>query len=531
MREYYDISSGFVNVKELNLNSFWLKQTHEAIDLLHFVDNLNVQTLIKLPHSDRTGDIVVITSGNITNSISELKTVANIVKQRQFQFNVIVYPYKNVTDISRLTSLVSWVNGKIFLIPSSDSEVAAVMKFHDAFDNLIPATDVLVHRQEFPHNQREINFEMEVDSFIDQDSKLVAQLHHSSKSEDLFGPTLYLNKIGGNKKLTPKSNGIELSNGIIVPVNSHDIGTWNLHYERLTNDSVMYGVAYIRNPKKHSNLITAKCILSEATEDLPPAVHVLVSTNGHLKLVQNAYVEVTLIRNDGTTVLERRPLVDDGLANPDITQGDGIYSQYLPEANQVGLYEVLVQVKSTISTKLHEGSRGENVNCCGSTVPQSTFETQSKVQHLQRMVNCGFLHVKKSFEPENRVYRISDLKVVGVSQPLREVTVNFTLPQSLLKSTTVRVFKNSQYHQIREFDVGLELASPLTPSGHDLSSLTQTSKVPGFEGGIYHLAIKVKGTNSNSNSISNIVTFFIRADPSTLTTEGKHFFHFSLLFL
>ena len=516
----------------------WGKEVNEAINLHNIMIDLNRRLFDQRLKQDVTADVILITSGNITNTNTEaLERIAETIKRLQLDFKVIIYPYRSASAIHSLRTLVNMVNGKLFLIPDSSSAVVSLMRLYDAFDYMLPTNDMLIHRQEFNSGDNNINFGFEIDKSVTGSTKLVAQLHHSSAGEDIFGPSLTLLK-PDNRKFTSKSSGVELAHGFVVPLHKHssDTGKWELHFERKSNKSLMIGSAYVRSPSK-SDVITAKCILSEATDSLPPAVHVFVSTNGPLKLIQDAQVDVTLTSDD--QIVKTFPLYDDGLANPDVTQGDGIYSRYLYEANRLGFYGVEVRVKSKVDqTKYYEGCRDvAKMTCCGSSVPNITLfgsnEKPEKIFHLQRIVNCGFLYVKRDFNPEDHVDRISDLKVEGVSKSERQVSVSFTAP-SRSTSMTASIFTDSQYDRIREhFDEG----TPVSP-GYDFSQTMprrdretrNNYKLSShhWSEGIYHLAIRV-GEPNGHHKISNIITFFMPTDPSKLTTEGKHFCHFSLL--
>jgi len=484
-------------------------------------------------NQDTTSELVIITRGEVSDQDVKLDSVARILLEREISLKVILYPYHPQANTLALRELVSKVRGKIFFVSPSSPSISSQMKLFDAFDSLLTnSAELLLGRQEFDPNTKTIDFEFEVDqSVIGPKTELVAQLFSSNDREDYSGPSFSLIAPNNSKTFTTKSSEYEENgNRFVVSLKSASLGRWRLHFNRKHNDSLMIAVAYIRT-NRNEEVITTKCFVSEATTTSPPAVHVLLSQNGHFSPVQGAHLEVSLTNDKGIPYNNARnlPLFDDGLANPDITHGDGIYSRYLTEANAIGYYGVHVRVRSGVQTRLHSGSPDvRGLECCGSSVPKPTRladHSSKSVSHLDRIISCGFLHVREAFNPEEFVERISDLKVESVNLEDRQVGVSFTSPSSPSTSISVRIFSDSSYDHIREnFEDGRSVlgSSGLDSFSSSLHRRTYTYSLPFPSAGIYHLAIKVTGSNDRS-TVSNMVSFFMSADPATLTTECKHF--------
>ena len=532
----------FVPVSELSPTVWGRSDRSQAVCLKcvmnHVVDGINSLHSA----SDDTSELVIITEGKIEETEYELETIAKTIEKRNISLKVILYPYYPFSNIDAIRQLVSKVKGVLYLVPYSPSHLSNQMKLFDAFDSVMPSkADVLISRKEFDPSVSSVEFQFDLDqSVIGSNTEVIAQLFSSSHKEDLSSPSFSLTSPNRSREFTTKSREFrEKEKGFFVSLKTESQGSWKLHYDRQSNDSVMIASTYIRTHGKEGS-IKAKCILTEARSSAPPAVHVIVSQSGHPHLVQGAHVDVTLTDDRGNVLSNGRnlQLFDDGLANPDVTQGDGIYSRYLTEVNRNGFYGAQVRIRSGMETRLHTGSTDvPGLECCGSSVPKPTRLTDSKgVYHLERIINCGFLYVNTNFNPEDHVFRISDLKVESVDAIEREVEVSYSSPLTSIETISARLFQDEQFDQIRSnFEKGIPVSTSSSP-GHVSSPSSSFHRrnhafgVSYSSAGIYHLAIKVTGINGRS-TISNIVTFFMPADPATLTTEGKDFSSPSFFFI
>ena len=84
--------------------------------------------------------------------------------------------------------------------------------------------------------------------------------------------------------------------------------------------------------------------------------------------VLDARVTATISEPGGDISLQLR---DNGLASPDVTEGDGVYSAFIQVfARYTGYHSVRVSVESQEETSVNtlRGVGGEGGRCCGSSV-------------------------------------------------------------------------------------------------------------------------------------------------------------------
>lgn len=587
----------------------------------------NSLTGLKNP-SDLTSDLIIITEGNIIDSELEIETIARTLVTRGINLRIVVFPYTRESNIEGLKRLVSQVRGSsIHLIPRTTSgldgenghrvttslredlsPISLQLKLYDTFDSFLSTNqNVQIARRLFLASgpailPRMIDFTFDLDSsLISSNMELVAQFFSSAEKEDFDGPFYSLvseSTLSGSGSgptttiytYTTKSREYRSAEkAFVIPLNSVSPGKWKLSFHDYNNHSFI-GVAYVRVSGKNRHPIQGQCVIQplfiEGDRITPPSVH-LVLTKDH-SLVQEAVVDVSVVDDQGSVIARELPLLDDGLASPDATGGDGIYSRFLLESHKKGFYNVQVRVRSkdnngsgspSTHTTLHTGSTDvSGVECCGSTVPKQTrspSDRSATVHHLERLIDCGWMYLDQDFSPDDYVDRISDLRVEYVEKASRRVAVSFT-PPPLTTSTpsaeqqyrlTIRVFPHHDFSSIREsFESRGELLLSYVTSSSDLSTnlpstlgtagvsiggnrdrITHVFNITNYKvEGIYHLAIRVTGLGSltlhpsspaaaqtstghadRPYMTSNIVTFFLPTDPSLLTTEGEFFVCFS----
>lgn len=157
------------------------------------------------------------------------------------------------------------------------------------------------------------------------------------------------------------------------------------------------------------------------------------------------------VEDESGNIVQNVNMLDDGLGAPDMTRGDGIYTQFVRRAHKPGFYRVSVEVSglsqeqnqragqhnrhrsssasvdSTPQASLSE--TGQDNPCCGSFI-RSAGLNQADTRFLSRQIYCGTFYV----EQENRLAqqrppRVNDLTVTNVDQENRKVSIRWNEPQ------------------------------------------------------------------------------------------------------
>lgn len=492
-------------------------------------------TAIKWTH-DTTCELVVITDGNTDDTESDMEAVADMLTKKGVPLRVVVFPYSRRSKVEAIRKLVSRVKGTIHLIPHDSRPqglpVESQLKLSDALDSFLSMNqNLLISRQTFDSSgPGKIEFHFQTDeSLFNSHTELVAQFFSQSPVDS---PSYMLR--GERRNYTTKTSEYKSTNSqFVVPLNPDQSRHWTLEYERHNNETVI-GIAYARVSARDKHPISGQCILSDVSRSgdrwLPPTLNLILSRDlPHA--VQNADVQVIIIDDKGKrlagTYEEQMVLADDGLGAPDVTEGDGIYSRYLTEANQPGFYGVQVLVRNKLDSHVLSPSADiEATDCCGSSMPKPTRNSgaaaRSAVSNLERIIDCGFLYVSMPFNPEDFAERISDLRVTYVDREARKVVLKYSEPIGANIQLETRLFRESEFGLIRTaFDsYGAKIETPAQGPFVKHKERILSVDVSDTSGGVYYAAIKVS-TTTGSATVSNIVTFFMGPDATFLTTEGK----------
>lgn len=542
----------------------WGRKNNAPICLKCIVEQF-IQKLEHLGASDEqtSSELIIVTTGRIVDQGNDVIWMAERLTETSVSLRVVIFPYiseSEENDLSAIRELVSKVSGSIDLVARDENAAAYRVGSQLGLGNVLDSIEndnqafkhVLLSRKTF-YDKAEIRFDFHVDSTLLRNTegvKLVAQFVSSSQltpNEDykLLSPDL-------RTVYTTKSSFYQYQFGLFeVPLDktSAPSGKWTLYYNNQNdrNDSLV-GQAYAIVPQR-AKPISAKCWLnrdriaaSSNVDDGPPVLYVSL-TQDYNKLVQSAVVDVTLTDGLGRP-LPGTPIrmFDDGLGSPDITSGDGIYSQLLLDAEQTGFYGLRVHIRSHDgNTRLHNGlttsdSRYKpSESCCGQSMAEST-QAHTQVDNLQREVDCGFFYVDRHSSKDEYVGRINNVRVKQVDTAGRTVTVAWSVPAGTPSGAfEIKVFRSKDRRVI--LDKGgferltgageLSLPSQNTvndrkPKLHygDLREATLNVSSP-YED-TYSVAIKASSRGDKpSYTVSNVVTFYMSSDPSLVTTEGK----------
>lgn len=487
---------------------------------------LKGQQSLKTP-GDISSELVIITEGKMNDKESDMDAIADKLLRKEVPLRVVVFPYIRGSDIEPIQKLVSKVKGSIHLIPRDsrpqEQLVVSELRLFSAFDSFLTMNqNILIARQSLDpvSDVAQFNFHLD-DSLFRSNVELITKFYDRSGTH-LNSRSMVLSGEGKRLSAMFSSEFDEVEKQFVVPLNNALPGSWKLE---MNSSRPVVGVAYARVSGRPIP-ISGKCIISQMSltggRFQPPTLFVSL-TQDETALVQKAQVKAVISDDAGNPLpgTDNLTLFDDGLASPDITEGDGIYSRYLTEVNQPGFYSIQVLVRSQDSS-LYSGSHdGDGIECCGSSMPKPYDKTA--VTNLERVIDCGSLFVDMPFNPEQFTERISDLKVHNVDAISRKVVIEFSEPIGADIRYQIKMFPESAYSLIRTaFDdygepVGGRNVGPFVDHEHRTHPINLSSA----DSGVFHVAIRVSNQHGAQHTISNIVTFFMAPDPATMTTEGK----------
>ncbi|KAG8191063.1 hypothetical protein JTE90_008377 [Oedothorax gibbosus] len=238
-------------------------------------------------------------------------------------------------------------------------------------------------------------------------------------------------------------------------------------------------------------------------EQMPVIIYAKINYGSYP--VQDATVTANVTING---IVHKLELLDNGRGDPDITQGDGIYSRYFVDLSSEGEYEVIVQVSDN-SGNSQVGRKGQNP-CCGSKVKS----TQENKGFFNKSFKTSF-HAKQKPENGFKPSRIFDLRVSNFD-PQNYIILNWTAPggeadKGNASSYVIRYF-TSRDDIKKYFNNGTLLENSLEPKFHG-SEETLEIKLDNFERSkLYYVAIKSLNILRQESDLSNVLEFFFPED-------------------
>lgn len=533
--------------------TFWGRSDPAPTCLKCVVDMFLEQLERVEPDEEASSELIIVTPGSIADSEADVQAMAQNMRAKSVSLRVVIFPYVREDDrssakIAAVRELVSLAGGTMHLVVSHEQTANASaggalrmgerLSFQEAFDSFEDENSrfrhVMIKKEIFQASAGEpIKFTFSLDSTLfDKDMVLVTRFE--SDAQKLSYDRRYYLKTKSDQLIDTKNTMFisSRSSSFEVPLKEPNFksGQWTLHYTTDKNEAVT-GVAYVVVPR-HQKPITGECWLSSAPFSInagqPLAIYVSL-TQDFNKLVQEADLDATLTDDAGQKVMPTAVrLTDDGLASPDITRGDGIYSQLL-FVERPGFYHVKVNAHGAdYRTKMHEGFGNEPrmlADGFGSMVPAPNVNSNrhTTTNHLHREIDCGFFYVGSKISKDDFAVRITDLNVKKVDPAARTVTVGFTAPEhDKVGKYEFKMFRSRDRTKImKDFDnVGalLEMTHAIYNRPNEM-----TFNVSSQYADTYHIAIKTfaKGAQASDSKVSNVASFFMVADPQLVANEGK----------
>ncbi|RWS30887.1 calcium-activated chloride channel regulator 1-like protein [Leptotrombidium deliense] len=483
--------------------------------------------------------LILVTEGHITDNDKSLRNIVDRINQLRIKLKVIIYPFAG-SDYTKLESLVSDVNGELITIPEHGEgeriKTTTLAKLYDTFDSINEWNEnkpLLLNKGTFSTHSGG-NFSFSVDqSLVDSNSDLYVYILRAedvkSKNFEHSVKLVTKNEVYSFRALQ-EYHDIVNERGRLFTVNNtalkDKVGEMTLSLtvdHSPTPPTDKFFVAAYAQPRVRTRAITAECWVSGVSDAyiLYAFVH-----KDYNEFVRDAKVTM-IIEDDIGTTQETVLMYDDGYGDPDITKGDGIYSQYITNIKFGKRYTASVELHSKADTTVISGPVPSSQQCCGSSIP---LPVSNNVAQLQRRIECGSFLVKRnsnSNETPRTMGAINSLRVMTVEKnQSRKLEVSFRRPfgSGVNSKTEFKFFRENDYAYIRsEFDKrGKILYSWNGAEADKYGDLaTAIAEVPFKESGRYYLAIRTSRLDAPyTYYISNIVSVVVSADPSIIT-EGN----------
>ncbi|KAH9376881.1 hypothetical protein HPB48_002803 [Haemaphysalis longicornis] len=252
------------------------------------------------------------------------------------------------------------------------------------------------------------------------------------------------------------------------------------------------------------------------------------------KPVRDVIVTATVVDPEGKRTVFH--LVDTGTGDPDITNGDGIYSRYFTGFSRKGLYQLSVTAEGSdksvvVGRTADSDPESASGQCCGWQFPHSGSVPSGP---FSRFLEYGSFFSLQD-KPEGDIYppsRISDLKVTHVDMESRRVSLEWSAPGGDYDQGTATGY------EIRYFDSPLDFVALFERSGKKVDSFSidglasspkafgerEQAAVSNFDcgdgGGSCYFAVRARD-GTNYGPVSNVVEVMFPTPTPPLEPEGK----------
>ena len=217
-------------------------------------------------------------------------------------------------------------------------------------------------------------------------------------------------------------------------------------------------------------------------------------------------------------------LRDTGLASPDITRGDGVYSAFIPVfARYAGYHSVRITVESSEETSVYTaGGRGENdSSCCGSSLGRGESRRTGQFSRYFTQPSLYIIRTTNTNTDVTPPSKITDLHLVSTNTSSLQISLSWTAPGGDLDSGRVRRYEvrcetdpsSLTEQQLHEGGIPVTPSHPIAVGGY-LSQQNTTVPVPSTNQ-IFYYAIISYDQAGNQSPVSNIVSASIEEVVST----------------
>lgn len=335
---------------------------------------------------DMDCDLVIITSGNFIEDEYQISELAKTLRSERLGLHLIIYPFQRFTDeyqhntyIKKLSYIQKLFDAKIHIIKEhldadGNVKMTTLLQFFEIFEYMGKGHswdqhDSYITLKNQNVNGTDLKFYFDLDSTIENElivgfvetkkfgitnlqlkspsGRLILKDHIPDHSDSLFEYRQQLKIAGFYLKNQPLETGtwvlsasselpIQTAATAIAKVNSQGNTTigncWIQPQYSAINEQQQSS-----NPSKQTTLLKS--------------IKVFVETNNdhNMPYVQDVSARME-VHDDLGDIVQNVDMLDDGLGMPDITQGDGIHSQYVVRAQKPGYYKVFVDLTAATPT-------------------------------------------------------------------------------------------------------------------------------------------------------------------------------------
>ncbi|MCL4137960.1 UNVERIFIED_CONTAM: hypothetical protein GTU68_056467, partial [Idotea baltica] len=512
-----------------------------------------LRTLNSDPMGAAGANIILVTTGAGTATHHQMDEMVRMVQNSGVRVIPVVYPLTEkpgTTSSSATESLEPLIrangedSGSLFTVVDegvgNDSKVSMMVALMDALLAAIrisgpsetPKTPIIVHSESYPGGISSLS----IGSFT---------LDDSTGPSARFSVYYYdLNHVGNIIQLTTPSGDVMASvnmqeedgdaNVIFVNIPKAERGIWRYKVENRadSHQGLHIQVTALENPNRKISVKLWTNTLGaplRIPDPLQPVILYAEVKDGDAPVI-GAQVKAKLQRlGTNATRYPYEPLyinlLDNGVGDPDITKGDGIYSRYLPQVYAVpGHYELSVSAdhngglaKAPSIDSLSRRSRmfGEMPTsfCCGSVLK---YEHMKPVAPFRREVTYGILNVVSALTDKDNIppSRILDLKT-EVNESTNDVTLRWTAPGDDYdwgRAQQYEAVVASSWAEAKAFE-GERIESLPVPHMVALEQ-SLTIEIDRYDE-ISYISIRAVDSLGNKGGVSNIASVWVPHPPTT----------------
>lgn len=485
-----------------------------------------------------SGDITnlyIITAGLFLPE-AELENYAKELHSYDIKVKIILYPYIPAKDeeYAPLMRFAQAMNAELTVIPSSEpdkspsvTERIRMMESIGLERSSVNPHDVVILAKSMAQGNRSHLLEFEVDESLVKSKYTIKVVILCNLTQ----PCRYINitlRIDQQlRSFTPGTYNSYDSHMIMLTPDLKNVGKWQVEFNNL-NEQEQYGIVAIaeRNPSMNEqnlpvlnkDFFSGSCWLNHqgpivSLKSKSDRLYAYVSLKRKIhEFIQNATIMLRVHDETNNRHYDFR-MVDDGLGDPDITEGDGTWSQMITDVPTQSFLRVEAYVMSN-HIELYEGLNDKP--CCGQSVPEPSV--RQGFDWVTRVLDCGTVKIDLPDRSDklDRPGRAFDLRASVVdNRDKATIKVELTAPQGIQSISDIKMFNTSERNSMRsQFDLnGKRLSDNEYPVDYG-DKFEREFSIPGpiEVSGPYYIIVQLKDGNS-ARYLSNVATVYLTADP------------------
>ncbi|CAG2163470.1 unnamed protein product, partial [Oppiella nova] len=544
--DIYDQYNGWQSAEVLDI----LKPPTKTAELMDFEYVLNHGNAL-FTNRDKGGTFIIVIGGpgiKTANSVDKVNKLAVQLRDKGIKLNIIVFPFDShdnrVFASPLFQTAASVTSGRVVYVREDSSAARTAHQFIKAFGSLTDDYQIIDEKYIDSSGEKPIDFKFSVDRSLSSKSARVYFIRTDTGSS--------YSKLTDHKLKLPTGRSIEnfvsrgsfLEGFIVKDISDDDLsGEWQLSANRDDTSVPVIAVAEFATNSVDDTVIKAQCLLN--TQVFNPKTDtnrpVMAYVNIHKKLdelIANVSVKLSVIYDAKGSQPKVIDMYDDGSGAPDITKGDGIFSNYITDIGNQGYWTVsaeITNIESTVDFTTNFGSTSlpktsSDSACCGSRVDGKTTPFPLSVTKLSRKLECGTLFVTN--KDENREYPpnpVRDLRVESVEYENRTINLLWTASGGDYTTGFTDMYTIKAFHQKDNHEEDEKQLQEIRTKFNNLHSadisVTFDTMADRYgkeqrcqirfntdTGGVYYVALRAKDTDKYESVVSNVVLAYIKSN-------------------